>query len=1239
MTTTSVRGLVRDPSGAAIPNAALKLVDRATGIEKTTESNVEGSYIFANIPSGTYSLTATAQGFQTAVYNGIVVDTGRNTDLNVDMKIGATTETVEVVATAVQLETTSNTIGTTVSNSSILSLPYSGRDSLNFALLTAGAASASGGSTFNGLPNASLDISLDGMNNNSQRFRSGGNQFFTFAPARLDAMEQITISTTGLGADAGGEGAMQIRFVTKRGTDKYKFRVLEQFHNEALNANSYFNTLRGIPKSKTRQHYAVGSVGGPLAPFIPYLKDKLFFFAYMEAQPSPATGTRSTNILKPETLNGNYTYIGTDGQLRTVNVLQLAGQAGFRSTVDPTMKGLMDAIQATRQGALRFEPNAAYPFQETMLWQYNRDQIVLYPTARVDYQITPAIAWHGTWNLRRTNTPGITNYPGTPYDFGLGAESYYLSGYVATNTVDWTVSPSLLNNFVFGIQSNRETFNSKASIHQWAQYGDRRISLPLQDPIVPNNTPWNRNNPVYDFSDTLTLVKGKHAATFGGKLHYTYFYEQSWGSAGVLTYSFGASNTLDPVSNVIRNGMPMVNINSSDQSNAMALYAQLTGRLTQISGSQNVDENSHKYERFSSLMQRFAQTTGGIFAQDSWRVRPNLTLNYGLRFQLDGVVHNTNGIDTWPTPGSFWGPSNGPFQPGVLNGFDNPTVAVTKYPYKRDFMNPAPNFGFSWNPQVESGLLGKIVGGNRTVIGGSYNVNFYNEGLNTISNLLCCNGGTTQTIRASAPNQFAYGTLFMDSPVPAFSIDPAEFGQPIPATKFMLNGGTTYYYANPNLRSPYVQNWNFRIQRELSKGLVVEARYVGNRSLKMWRYQNMNETNIIENGFLTEFIQAKKNLDINRAAGVTSFQNRNLAGQAPLPILETLFGKNGTNAALSASSTWTSSTFIQNLDQGNVGTMANTLAATSSATYFCRMVGSKFPGCVSLGYTDPTPYPINFFRANPYVNNLQYQNNDGNNNYHGLQLEVRKALSHGLMLQGNYTWSKTLGDMSNSGDQTGTDQLSTLRNRRLDYGPTPYDHRHAFKIFWTYDLPFGKGRWLAVDNRIVNGIISNWRVSGTDQIITGGPSTLNGGRLTLNQFADGGAVFGSGLTPQDLIKRLDTIVGGYDPACVCFHTNVADLTQANKSVDPKYYRPNDVPGVLVAPTWYYGKTSYSFDLAVEKAIRISERVSMNVKAQATNFLNHPFLGRGSSTITGTTFGNLTSASGARSMNLRAYIDF
>src|SRR5499427_7757355 len=354
ITTTGIRGIVRDPSGAVIPNATIKVTDKATGIEQTTVSSSDGGFLFSNLQFGAYKLSASATGFQTMVIAAVTVESGRTTDVSVDLQVGAATEMVQVTATAARLETTSNEVGTTINNKLVQNMPYNNRDGLAFALLMAGNANANDASgrnsTFNGLPNASMNISLDGMNNNSQRFKSGGTSFFSFAPARIDAIEEVTVSTTGLGAEAGGEGAMQIRLVTKRGTEQYHGKIIYQGINEALNANTFFRNMQGLPRNKSRQHNPAGAIGGPLLPFIRPFKGKLFFFLYYEIQPQPSSQTLTTPILTAAAQQGNFTYLGTDNVKRTVNLLQVASAAGFTGTVDPTIKDILGKINASQSG-------------------------------------------------------------------------------------------------------------------------------------------------------------------------------------------------------------------------------------------------------------------------------------------------------------------------------------------------------------------------------------------------------------------------------------------------------------------------------------------------------------------------------------------------------------------------------------------------------------------------------------------------------------------------------------------------------------------------------------------------------------------------------------------------------------------------------------------------------------------------------------------------------------------------
>ena len=350
ITATGIRGIVRDQNGAVVPNATVKAADNATGVEQTTVTSSDGNFIFPTLQFGSYKLTVTATGFQNSVIAAVVVESGRTTNVSIDLNVGAATDTVQIDASAEQLNTTTAEVGSTINNKLVQNLPFAGRDSLNFATLIAGNSQSTStrNSTFNGLPNASLNITLDGMNNNSQRFKSGGTSFFAFAPARIDAIEEVSVSTTGLGADAGGQGAMQIRLTTKRGSEQFHGKILYQGSNEALNANSFFRNMQGLARNKTRNHNPVGSIGGPLVPFSSRLKKKLFFFAYYEAQPQPSTSTFSTPFLSEAAQRGDFTYITPTGTKQMVNLLDVARRNNHTSTIDPTMAGILKNINDSR---------------------------------------------------------------------------------------------------------------------------------------------------------------------------------------------------------------------------------------------------------------------------------------------------------------------------------------------------------------------------------------------------------------------------------------------------------------------------------------------------------------------------------------------------------------------------------------------------------------------------------------------------------------------------------------------------------------------------------------------------------------------------------------------------------------------------------------------------------------------------------------------------------------------------
>jgi hypothetical protein len=1230
--TGEIHGVVKDPSGAVVPGAQIQLKDQATGITKEAKSGAEGTFEFFNLAFGKYQLKVTAPGFQTALYNDVVVDAGRKADVPVNLAIGQPSETVTVEAAGVRLETTSNQVAMTIPNTYIQELPLQNRDVLQFALLMPGSTGSGGTATFNGLPNASMNITLDGMNNNSQRFKSGGTSFYEFAPTRLDSIEEVTISTTGTGADAAGGGAMSVAFVTRRGTSNYHGKVFDQWANTDLNANSFVNNYRKpyIPRPILNQHDWGGDAGGPLKiPFVPYFKDKLFFFANFEAMPRPSTSTYTTSYLISQAQQGTYTYFGIDNQNHTINVLQLAGQNGYASKIDPTVQNILSQINATQANATPQPMTTSDLNHQTYQWPYADGYHEYFPTARLDYQINKNLHWNGAWNMRWQYNDGLPSYPGLSQVYG----SYWIETQVVSNGLDWTIKPNMVLASNFGIQDNWEVFYQEDNIHLWDSQGARRIYLESGvGDLIPNYTPWNRNNPVYSLKEDLNWVKGKHTIQLGGLLTRTSFWEESWGDAGVLNEDL-ALDSADPVQSVFSTTtMPFVRTNASDIANAAQLYATLTGRIGSIWSSRNVDEVSHQYQNWSPLMQRFARTSLGIYAQDSFHARPDLTVNFGLRWEFSGAIHNTNGIDATPDIANLMGPSAELFHPGKLDGVLNPQLNLTPYTYHGDKVNPAPTLGFAWSPTGGKGLMRKLFGG-KTVIRSSFAIDYYDEGLNTVSNTLSSNPGSGQSMWLyPGMTGFNSGGLTLQSSVPALSVFPDKFSFPMPESWFYpVYLSTTM----PELKTPYVQNWTFGIQREIAKGNVLEIRYVGNRAVHMWHNYDLQETNIFENGFLNDFKNAQNNLAIDTANGFKNdFSNHNLPGEVATPIFDAAFGAIGSTPALSLSQGYKSSSFITNLTQGTAASMANSMA--NSITYFCHLVGSNFSPC---GFDAAGHYAMNFFRPNPYASDIYVLDDNGDSWYHALQVDLRRSFSKGLQLNANYTFSKALGDMNNSSDQTATAQPRTLRDHKLDILPLFNDRRQTLRVFGTYELPMGPGRFLSVENGFINRVIGGWTVSLNFQAVSGGVSRLSSGRYTYNYFtstsnsADGGVVLLNGLTPQSIKDMAGTYT--FNPVNQNFYYLPTNLIGSDGRANPADIQPCSSPGQICQYVYLYGPWSYTTNMALRKQTRINERMSLLLSAEGSNVFNHPYFGYSFGNVTSTSFGTTTSIAGARSIQLRA----
>ncbi len=1201
-TVGSLSGTVTDPSGSVIPNATLTLTSPATGTSTTQTSNSEGAYIFPNLQVGTYRLSVAAQGFSDSIYNNVAVSTGRASNLNIALKIGAASQEVQVTANGQLLETTSNTLSTTITPDAIQDLPMNGRDALPFAQLTPGA--QSGGdqrfTTFNALPNAALNITVDGMSNNFQRYRTSTTGFYSAAPLRLGAIEEVTVSTDNLTADAGAEGGVTLRFQIKRGTNQFHGNAFWQHQNSALNANTFANNAVGLRKSPYHLNDFGGSIGGPL------WKDKLFFFFNYEQEFVPGSTKGTTNVLSPAAQAGNFTYTGTDGATHTVNVLNVAQNSGFPSAVNSMISDEFTQINKAIAGTNI--QSTVLPYLNQSIWNYSTMQKNIYPTLRIDYQILPTLDIHAAYNMYWRDLPGTQIYQGDPNANGSFRSTYS----TFTFGLDWTITPHIVNQLNLGVLNTQEEFNVGNSFNPFTGTNNIVFSAPnfvtapsatsasqqnALNPYIPNYIlPEPRNNPVRDIFDLVTWTHGKHSFTFGGDLRTSTSFDT--GTNAPAAYNLGLAD-IDPAINGMFTAANFPNLdfnqsNHQDLYNAEYLYATLTGRVSSISGSNYIDSSSKTYKPLGAFREEEAQKVGGFYFQDAWRPTPHLALNYGLRFQFSGAIHNPNNFYTSPSLADLIGPSTRPFHPGELNGVADPQINLNPSPYSGDFKQPSPNFGFAWNPGFNNGNL---------VVRGGASISRYDEGWGPWEQATVgTNPGPQQTefLNAGSPTntpagEFAAGSLSLGmvpgtGGIPATNKFPSTFAFPIAQSNFTF-GSQPFATVDPNIRSPYIENWTLGIQEKIPWNTVFEANYVGNHVVHMWFLYDLNEINIFENGFLSEFQQAQANLASN---GGPNSPNASFAGTHPTPIMNQAFGSGG--------DAFTNPSYVNFVATGQAAALANAIA--SSSTYFCNLVGgASFSPCANLGYSGSTPYAVNFFQENPFATGqpTQLLSDPGSSDYNALHAQV-KHVTPGFTLMMNYSYSHAFSNRY-LGDYYTADaaiiNFRTLRDRRLSRVPSPYDLRHAFKAYALYTLPFKSS------NGALKEAIQGWTLGTIFSWQKGRNFKLLGGTYTYNyfsnhsgqpDFADSGVVL-NGISPHQLQKSV-----GYYPG--------PSPTVPRLMMDPAVFASGKVTseataGQLGQTVFLTGPQYVNADLSISKDFPIYERLKLQFQTEILNLFNHP----------------------------------
>ena len=621
----------------------------------------------------------------------------------------------------------------------------------------------------------------------------------------------------------------------------------------------------------------------------PILKQHLFFYVGWSQTIQPVTTYGTASVLTPEAQSGVYRYVGSDGVTRTVNVLQVAGGGGYQTSISPTIQAQFGRINnSVTQGFLNYKNI----YSNSLNYALSGRNINRYPAARIDWMVNDRLRLNLSGTLDWATTYDLQPpFPGK--DFEHMRTRKQATHWTSSLGVEYVFSPRTVTEFKAGFLSALENFSPGLNPPDSSRTINWPLSLTsgLTIPIAHST-----NSPVATLTDSTHHQAGKHSLDFGA----TYSATDVTGhqnAGGYLTYSLGIAGT-DPVAAVLTNSA-FPSISTSSLTEARNLYALLTGRVSSISTSLNYDPNTGKYAPYIQRFADFRQVMGGLFLRDSWRLSPQLTVNFGVRWDAFGSWFDNTGTMLASTYSDIWGPSGegNLFKPGTLPGNASPVINPLSHFYDTSWKNFSPSGGFAWNP-TGSGWIGKLLGDRKTVIRGGYSRNYFTVGSYTIDSLLGSTGLTSSASTSPGLPGFVAGQVTLDTPAPPISYTTTRV-VPLQISSYSFGSSPGVAAIKPKIATSYVQSWSFGIQRQLLSN-IVEVRYVGNRADDLWRTYGINEVNIFENGFLQDFAAAQNNLAINQASGVTSFANLGSPGQKPIALFESAFGALGSNAALTS---------------------------------------------------------------------------------------------------------------------------------------------------------------------------------------------------------------------------------------------------------------------------------------------------------------------------------------------------
>ncbi|HEX8163057.1 MAG TPA: TonB-dependent receptor [Pyrinomonadaceae bacterium] len=1215
VTTGALQGLVKDPNGAVVAGATVKVTNADTGISRDTTTNNEGFYRVTNLtPGSNYTVEVTAQGFAPQRATRVAVRLATENTADVQVSVTGTTETVNVTGEEQLINSTQNQLTKSYTPTQLTQLPFNGGAIDNLALLTPGVTTPGDtdfsngvGISANGNRGRSNNFQIDGQDNNDNSVAGP-----TLSLTNTEAVGELQVITSNFSAEFGRNSGAQINVVTKSGTNDFHGALFEFHNNAALDAatkgqelarggfqflaGNGFSEFAGLAKRRLdpfRNNRFGGAVGGPIK------RNKAFFFATYEgdrlrgeAQANNLTGGALT--LTPESVR-LASSLGFPGAAILSNTAVSGGPAFAQGVgqfliappvLDVNGDGVPDTFAFGPNNPV-FNPVTANRLDPAVFVNVGGVATPLYAGEGV--RIVPTNNTHDQFITREDINLTSSDSLSVRYIFDRNTFPLATGRFVAGALF---AVPSKNNNLgatYTRTLSSRTVNEARFSFSRLdVKFGDPNAALPA--PGIgytsfatlnfnfgfafgtPNNLPQSRVVDTYQVQDTLSTTIGNHAAKFGADIRHQKvdnFFLPNF--LGVYTFRGGnplggpnaAAGGVPATFPGVNGGVGPVFLFNPDGSlgvtgprtgfRATAFENLLLGRPGRIAFAQGDPRILTKQNDFF------------FFAQDDWRVHPHLTLNLGLRYEVSTTPFNPI-IDQLNARESD--PATAIFDPSFpLSGRTQSRLPIDKN-------NFAPHVGFAWQPNLKS--LGDRFTNGRTVVRGgigvAYDPSFFNIVLNTVT---------------AAP--FAAAGLLQQTPGAAGS-----FNYPfLPNTTALLNqtpgtnGGDPRLFnqtrVDPNFHNPYTISYNLGIQQEVWKNTVFEARYVGSRIVG--QFQTVNGNPLVN--------------QLNQAA------------------------------------------YCQGLDAGAYTN--GIVVGTAPATREAACTGAGFNNSIINGVATNGNG-----RIDPTTGAVRLRTNGATSTYNGLQTRFDTRFSDSLSANANYTLSKTIDNSSEifstgAGGQGVADPQNPFDGSRGERGLSAFHQKHVFTANAIYDLP-----WYKEQRGFVGHLLGGFQLSGVFFAGSGRPYTPVEAFGTYDPNFEN-SFFGIGALrpyPGNPNAPLGTIAFGFNAACnvlfggpacqvatpgqfIVYNTaqpgstgTVVSASQVIQQARLIYndsglfgqaaaaaYNSNEAFNLFKTPysslgrNTFSGDPNYTLNMALFKATRLTEGVKLELRAEAVNLLN------------------------------------